>query len=68
MVNLNGNITKRTCYIEVAFSVGDASGNHKLCGHYVNFSGNISRKQRECDVSNVNSDNINCVCKLNVGE
>ena len=50
MVNLNGNITKRTCYIEVAFSVGDASGNHKLCGHYVNFSGNISRKQRECDV------------------
>ena len=46
MVNINGESKKRTCYFEVAFSLGDASGNHKLCGHYVNFVRNVCRKQR----------------------
>ena len=68
MVNLNGESEKRTCYFEVAFSLGDASGNHKLCGHYVNFSGNVCRKQRECNVSHLDSDNINFQCEFNIGE
>ena len=66
VVNLNGNVMKRTCYFETAFYIEYASGNHKLCGHYFNFSRNISKKQRECDVSHVNRDKINCVCQLNV--
>ena len=33
MVNINRNYEKRTCYFEAAFSLGDACGNHKLCGH-----------------------------------
>lgn len=68
MVNVNGEVVKRTCYFEVAFSVGDASGNNKLCGHYVNFSGNILRKQRECNVSHMKCDNLECQCELNIGE
>ena len=68
MVNVNGQSVKRTCYFEVAFSLGDASGNHKLCGHYVNFGCNILRKQRECNVSHLDSDKVNCNCELNIGE
>ena len=68
MVNINGQSVKRTCYFEVAFSLGDASGNHKLCGHYVNFGGNVLRKQRECNVSHLDSDKVNCKCELNIGE
>ena len=66
MVNLNGQSVKRTCYFEVTFSLGDASGNHKLCGHYVNFAGNVFRKQRECNVTHLHSDNINFPCELNI--
>ena len=43
-VNINGQVCMRTCYFEVAFHLGDAAGNKKLCGHYTNFSGNIARK------------------------
>ena len=68
MVNINGQSVKRTCYFEVAFSLRDASGNHKLCGHYVNFGGNVLRKQRECNVSHLDSDKVNCKCELNIGE
>ena len=66
VVNINGVPSKRTCYFEVAFSIGDASGNHKLCGHYVNFVGNVSRKQRECNIPHLQSDNVNYTCQLNV--
>ena len=66
VVNINGVPSKRTCYFEVAFSIGDASGNHKLCGHYVNFVGNVSRKQRECNIPHLQSDNVNYACQLNV--
>ena len=59
MVNFNGYIFMRTCYFEVAFTLGDSSGNNKLCGHYTNFSGNIARKQRECNISHMNSDKLN---------
>ena len=68
MVNVNGHICMRTCYFEVAFTLGDASGNNKLCGHYTNFSGNIARKQRECIISHMNSDKLNHECQLNIGE
>ena len=68
VVNVNGESEKRTCYFEVAFSLGDASGNHKLCGHYVNFAGNVCRKQRECNVSHLDSDNVHFQCELNIGE
>ena len=44
MVNINGESEKQTCYFEVAFSLGDASGNHKLSGHYLIFVGNVQRK------------------------
>ena len=44
MVNINGESEKRTCYFEVAFSLGDTSGNHKICGHYVNFVENACIK------------------------
>ena len=67
MVNLNGDVVKRTCYFEVVFCIGDASGNHKLCGHYVNFASNIHRKQRECNVSHIDYDKVNCQCELNIG-
>ena len=53
---------------EVAFSIFDASGNHILFGHCVNVSGNISRKQIECEVSNLKSNKINFFFQLNVGD
>ena len=33
VVNVNGNVSKITCYFEVEFSIGYASVNYKLCGH-----------------------------------
>ena len=68
VANVNGNFSKRTCYFEVAFYIGYASWNHKLCFHYVNFSGNISRKQRKCDLYHVKSDKINLFFQINVGD
>ena len=68
MVNINGQSVKRTCYFDVAFSLGDASGNHKLYGYFVNVGGNILRKQSECNVSHLDSDKVNCKCELNIGE
>ena len=67
MVNINGNYKIRTCYLEVAFSLGDACGNHKLCGHYLNYSKNVQRKQRECNVSHMESNNVRFSCQLNLG-
>ena len=46
MVNINGNYERRTCYFEVVFSIGDACGNQKLCGHRVIFSGNLQKKTK----------------------
>ena len=66
--NVNGSVMKIKCYFKIAFPIGDASLNHKLCFHYVNFSVNISKKQRECDVFHVNSDKINFVFQINVGD
>lgn len=67
MVNINGYHEIRTCYFEVAFAIGDALGNNKLCGQYLNFSKNIQRKQRECNVSHMNSDKVQLSCELNLG-
>ena len=67
MVNINGNYEIRTYYFEVAFCLGDALGNNKLCGHYQNFSKNLQRKQRECNVSHMDSDNVCFPCRLNLG-
>ena len=67
MVNINGYHEIRTCYFEVAFAIGDALGNNKLCGRYLNFSNNIQRKQRECNVSHMNSDKVQLSCELNLG-
>ena len=62
MVNINGNFKIRTCYFKVAFSVGDACGNHKLCGCYLFFSKNIRGKQREFNKSHMESDNVRFPC------
>ena len=53
IVNINGNVRKTTCYFEVAYIIGDSLGNNKISGHYVNFSGNVKRKQRECNIDHV---------------
>ena len=63
VVSING---VRTCYFEAAFSIGDASGNHKYCGHYVNFVDNECRKQRECNIPHLQSYNFNYTCQINV--
>ena len=65
---MNGVPLKRTCYFKVAFSIGDASVNHKLCGHYVDFVGNVCRKQRECNIPHLQYDNANFACQLNINE
>ena len=51
----------------MVFCLGDSLGNNKLCGHYQNFSKNLQRKQRECNVSHMDSDNVCFPCRLNLG-
>ena len=51
----------------MAFSLGDACGNHKLCGHYLNFSKNVQRKQIVCNVSHMEYDNVRFPCRWNLG-
>ena len=55
MVNINRNFEIRTCYFEVAFSLDDACFKK------------AQRKQIECNVSHMESDNVRFPCQLNLG-
>jgi len=63
-VRIGNFVARRRLFFPLAFVIGDGLSGDQLCGRYKNYSPNIARLSRTCNVSFHESDNPNWQCQF----